>query len=88
MSAWAVKDSMTTWDSVFDRALAGEPQFVSRGDKQTVVVITLNAYRRSCERKTPDFMRFAGTLSSNDAKEMSEFVENASFSKVDEEAWK
>ena len=44
MSAWAVKDATKSWDSVFDRAWAGEPQFVSRGGSQTVVVISLQTY--------------------------------------------
>jgi len=88
MSAWSVKDSTKTWDSVFDRAWAGEPQFVTRDGSQTVVVITLNAYKRGCERQTPDFMRFAGTLSPEDAREMTSFVDHADYSKVDEEMWK
>lgn len=45
MSAWAVKDATKSWDSVFDRAWAGEPQFVSRGGSQTVVVISLQTYK-------------------------------------------
>lgn len=44
MSAWAVKDATKSWDSVFDHAWAGEPQFVSRGGAQTVVVISLQTY--------------------------------------------
>ena len=47
MSAWAVKEKTRTWDSVFDRAWAGEPQFVSRGDSRTVVVISLRTYETS-----------------------------------------
>ena len=50
MSAWAVKDATKSWDSVFDRAWAGEPQFVSRGGAQTVVVISLQTYETA---KTP-----------------------------------
>ena len=88
MSAWAVKDKEKTWDAVFDRAWAGEPQFISRGDSQTVVVITLNAYQNARKKVEPDFMRFAGTLSSEDAAQMTELVENADFSKIDEEMWK
>jgi len=88
MSAWSVKDATKTWDSVFDCAWAGEPQFVTRNGSQTVVVITLNDYKRTREKKTPDFMRFAGTLSSEDAKEMISFVDHADFSKVDEGMWK
>jgi len=88
MSAWSVKDTAKSWDSVFDRAWLGEPQFVTRNGSQTVVVITLNDYKRACEKKTPDFMRFAGTLSLEDAKEMSSFVDHADFSKVDEGMWK
>ncbi len=88
MSAWAVKDKEKTWDAVFDRAWAGEPQFISRGDSQTVVVITLNAYQKARNNGKPDFMRFAGTLSTEDAKQMTELVNNADFSKVDEEIWK
>ena len=39
-------------------------------------------------RPEPDFMRFAGTLSAKDAKEMREFLADADFSKVDAEEWK
>lgn len=83
MSAWAVKDATKTWDSVFDCAWAGEPQFVTRNGTQTVVVITLRDYKRACEKQMPDFMRFAGSLSSEDAKELNDFVDHADFSKVD-----
>jgi len=49
MSAWAVKDAANvdaakSWETVFDRAWAGEPQFVSRGGEQTVVVVSLRSY--------------------------------------------
>lgn len=44
MGAWAVKDATKSWESVFDRAWAGEPQFVSRGGSQTVVIVSLQAY--------------------------------------------
>ena len=44
MSAWAVKEKTSTWDSVFDRAWAGEPQFVSRDGSRTVVVISLRTF--------------------------------------------
>ena len=39
-------------------------------------------------RPEPGFMRFAGTLSSRDAKNLKSFVDNADFSKVDPEDWK
>lgn len=51
MSAWAVKDATKSWDSVFDRAWAGEPQFVSRGGAQTVVVISLQTYETRRPRR-------------------------------------
>jgi len=44
MSAWTVKDATKSWETVFDRAWAGEPQFVSRGGEQTVVVVSLRSY--------------------------------------------
>ena len=44
MSAWVLKENAQTWDSVFDHAWAGEPQFVSRDGSRTVVVISLHAY--------------------------------------------
>jgi len=88
MSAWSVKDETKTWDSVFDCAWAGEPQFVTRNGSQTVVVVTLSAYKRACEKSTPDFMRFAGSLSAEDATEMTSFVDHADFSKVDRGMWK
>jgi len=44
MSAWAVRDRNDTWDAVCDRAWAGEPQFVTRGGTQTVVVISIQSY--------------------------------------------
>jgi len=40
MSAWAIKDATKSWDAVCDLAWAGEPQFVTRGGVQTVVVIS------------------------------------------------
>ena len=53
MSAWAVKEKTQTWDSVFDRAWAGEPQFVSRGGMHTVVVVSLGNYEKlaPCKRR-------------------------------------
>ena len=51
MSAWAVKEKTQTWDSVFDRAWAGEPQFVSRDDSRTVVVISLKTYNSTPQKK-------------------------------------
>lgn len=54
MSAWTVKERKKSWDAVFDQALAGEPQFVSRGDNKTVVVISLQSYMSAVrpERQT------------------------------------
>lgn len=60
MSAWAVKEATRTWDSVFDRAWAGEPQFVSRDGSRTVVVISLQAYesaRRPSQHSVLDVLR-------------------------------
>jgi len=88
MGAWSVNDETKTWDSVFDCAWAGEPRFVTRNGTQTVVIITLRDYKRASENHMPDFMRFAGSLSSEDAKEMNDFVNHADFSKVDEGMWK
>ena len=54
MSAWAVKEkTQPTWDAVFDRAWAGEPQYVSRGGMHTVVVVSLGNYEKlvSCKRR-------------------------------------
>jgi len=45
MGAWAVRDRNDTWDAVCDRAWAGEPQFVTRGGTQTVVVISYVDYQ-------------------------------------------
>lgn len=39
-------------------------------------------------RPEPGFMRFAGTLPARDAKAMRRFVDDAAFSKVDEDDWK
>jgi len=54
MSAWAVKDATRTWDSVFDRAWAGEPQFVSRDGARTVVIVSLQAYESA--HRTPNHL--------------------------------
>jgi len=51
MSAWAVKDATKSWETVFDRAWAGEPQFVSRGNEQTVVVISIGMYEAVKSKK-------------------------------------
>ena len=54
MSAWALKEHPikgATWDSVFDRACGGEPQFVTRDDAHTVVIISLSAYNTGHARK-------------------------------------
>ncbi len=39
-------------------------------------------------RPEPGFLRFAGRLSTEDAEEMRQFVEDADFSKVNLEDWK
>lgn len=45
MSAWTIENNVANWDVVCDRAWAGEPQFITRGGSQTVVVISLVEYR-------------------------------------------
>lgn len=60
MSAWAVKDVKESWDTVFDRAWAGEPQFISRGDSETVVVVSLSTFKAS--KPKTDFSSFAGKI--------------------------
>jgi len=50
MSSWAVRDRNDTWDAVCDRAWAGEPQFVTRGGTQTVVVISIQSYETKGKR--------------------------------------
>ena len=60
MNAWAVKDATRTWDSVFDRAWAGEPQFVSRDGARTVVIVSLQAHesaRRTLNHSVLDVLR-------------------------------
>jgi len=51
MGAWAVCDKIKSWDAVCDRAWAGEPQFIMRGVKQTVVVISFGEYQASQKNK-------------------------------------
>lgn len=51
MSAWAIKDTAKTWQDVCDRAWAGEPQFVSCGPSQTVVVISCVDYHPVVSRR-------------------------------------
>ena len=49
----------------------------------------LNGATESCktlDEKKPDFMRFAGVLSHEDAEEVASVVDHADFSKVDEGA--
>lgn len=40
------------------------------------------------ERKSPGFMKFAGSISSKDGESMMSFVDEADFSKVSAEDWK
>ena len=52
MSAWKVSEKQEAWDAVFDRAWSGEPQFVSRDELRTVVVISLQSYEAAqCARR-------------------------------------
>ncbi len=51
MGAWVLKDATSSWETVFDRAWAGEPQFVSRDGTQTVVVISLRSYQAAKPKK-------------------------------------
>ena len=46
------------------------------------------AYEAVKPKREPDFMRFAGVLSHEDAEAMTSFVDHADFSKVDDGAWK
>lgn len=55
MGAWALKDATSSWETVFDRAWAGEPQFVSRDGAQTVVVISLRSYEAAKPKKATLF---------------------------------
>ena len=69
MSAWAVKEKTRTWDSVFDRAWAGEPQYVSRGGMHTVVVVSLGNYEKMMPRKRRKIVKndkLAFSISDND----------------------
>lgn len=51
VGAWVLKDATSSWETVFDRAWAGEPQFVSRDGAQTVVVISLRSYQAAKPKK-------------------------------------
>ena len=88
MSAWRLNEATESCKTVFDRAWGGEPQIIMRDEKPMVVVLSFAAYEAAKPKREPDFMRFAGMLSHEDAESMSSFVDNASFSKVDEGAWK
>ena len=55
MGAWVLKDATSSWETVFDRAWAGEPQFVSRDGAQTVVVISLRSYEAAKPKKATLF---------------------------------
>ena len=88
MSAWRLNEATESCGTVFDRAWGGEPQIIMRDGKPMVVVLSFAAYEATKLKREPDFMRFAGMLSHEDAEAMSSFVDNAGFSKVDEGAWK
>lgn len=47
MSAWKLQDAACSCDAVFNRALSGEPQVVTRHGVPELVVITYAAYRAS-----------------------------------------
>ena len=62
MSAWALQDkavAQESWESVFDRAWSGEPQFLTRNGAQAVVVVSVRSYkpevpkRRRVVKKNP-----------------------------------
>ena len=53
-----------------------------RDEKPMVVVLSFAAYEAAKPKCEPDFMRFAGMLSHEDAEAMSSFVNNADFSKI------
>ena len=88
MSAWRLNEAKEACETVFDRAWGGEPQIIMRDEKPMVVVLSFAAYEAAKPKCEPDFMRFAGSLSHEDAEEMTSFVDRADFSKVDEGAWK
>ena len=39
MSAWRLKEAKESCETVFDRALGGEPQIIMRDEKPMVVVL-------------------------------------------------
>ena len=88
MSAWRLNEATESCKTVFDRAWGGEPQIIMRDEKPMVVVLSFAAYEAAKPKREPDFMRFAGMLSREDAEAMTSFVDHADFSKVDEGAWK
>jgi len=68
MCAWTVKDKSQTWDTACDLAWSGEPQFVTRGGNQTVVIVSCAAYRpmRTKRRRTVKNPKLAFKISDED----------------------
>ena len=53
MSSWALQNEMVKgdWESVFDRALAGEPQFLTRDGERAVVVMSIRSYEAGTSKR-------------------------------------
>jgi len=68
MSAWTVKDKSQTWETACDLAWSGEPQFVTRGGNQTVVIISCADYRsmHTKRRRIVKNSKLAFTISDED----------------------
>ena len=54
MSGWALKEAEESCTTVFERALAGEPQFIMRGRKPALLVVSVqfDGSSRNPPRKT------------------------------------
>ena len=46
MNEWSLQDASNRFGAVVDAAVAGEPQRVTRRDKPTVVVLSVEEYER------------------------------------------
>ena len=64
MSGWALKEAEESCNTVFERALAGEPQFIMRGRKPALLVVSVqfDGGSRNVRRKTAARKRKPRTL--------------------------
>ena len=88
MSAWRLKEAKESCETVFDRALGGEPQIIMRDEKPMVVVLSYVDFKRaavtSTASRTSWVAKYCGIWSGEEVKAF----DAATTRSVNEDDWK